>query len=135
MRMAELQCFLSDQISDIVTMLAEGGVDVNATCKTLYKSKLYQVTIANSTSEFNGHTRLVNALEMAFILLSSLCNVLPPRRLYESLRLDGILTRCGCEATEESAIVKLSYASHFALHWTLSVFVRNPDVALGQSLI
>lgn len=74
--------------------------------------------------------RLVNALEMTFILMAALPGI-SPQWSNESLRLDCVLTRYGCEAAEESAIIKYSYSSQLSFHWALNIFVRNPDVALG----
>lgn len=104
----DLQDSLFNQISGIISMLIQGGVDINGSYQT------------------SGPARL-NALNAVFYLLDDM--ITSQRPLYHQFSsLDCVLTRYGYETTEEYAIPSHPCIAPRAL----DILIRNPDVALGE---
>lgn len=113
MSMFDLQSSLLNQISSIISVLIEAGVDPNASC---------------SPFGVGAKTSNLTALDAIFHILTDSNYGPVPKFRCDFLRLDCVLTKYGCETTGERAIRWPRMVSPY----TLDIFIRSPEVAIGE---
>ena len=112
----DLQSSLMTQISGIISMLIEAGVDLNGS---------YRIYDRN---EITIRTPNITVLDAIFTLLMSWNFYSNYRFGLDFVRLDCVLSQHGCEVTEELVPPYLWHVSPY----TLDILIRNPEVALGE---
>ncbi len=127
----ELRASLSDQIFGIISMLIEGGVDVNARFQWLYRIEPHQKTRADCTYRRGfRRIRMFNALELVFQLFwwGSIQTNAPS----ESVWIDNVLVQYGGEIAEE---INISSSYNYLQRtdpWASIILIKNSGIALGQ---